>query len=258
MSNILELTGVSRSFGGLRVTNCVSLTVADQGIAGLIGPNGAGKTTLFNIISGFVSPDEGQIVFRGESIGGLAPHEINRRGIGRTFQDPRVYSELTVLDNVIVGLRLRGEHAWWAAIRDRKTTTEWRAAKELSEAILDEVGLLGQANVQARDLAFGQQRFLSIARALVSNPRLILMDEPTVGLDRAALERFLELIARLASSRNVVFFMVEHNMDVIMSIASNITLLVQGSVAAAAAPQDLRTNSKMIEAYLGVADADAG
>jgi ABC-type branched-subunit amino acid transport system ATPase component len=236
----------------------VTLSVEDTGIVGLIGPNGAGKTTLFNLISGIIPPDEGSIVFEGRPIHGLAPHVISRRGLGRTFQDPRVYAELSVLDNVIVGLRLRGEAPLWAALRDRRTRAEWGRAREIAESMLNDVGLFVHAQDRAGDLSFGQQRFLSIARSLVSNPRLVLMDEPTVGLDKAAIDTLLRLLERLVSQRSVVLLVVEHNMDVIMSLASKIALLVQGRLAAVETPQDLRSHASMIEAYLGVDDAAAG
>jgi ABC-type branched-subunit amino acid transport system ATPase component len=255
MDPILAVEGISYSFGGLRAVADVSFTAAEGEITSLIGPNGAGKTTIFNLISHFFIPETGRIRFRGEAIDDLKPFAIARRGIGRTFQDPRVFPETTVLENVMVGIRQRGERPGWALLRGRGINREWRAAHERAEAMLETVGLADRARDFARDLSFGEQRFLSIARTLVGNPYLILMDEPTVGLDKSALGKLLDLMARLASRDGKALLVIEHNMDVVMAVSTKIILLVQGEVAASGAPQEIRAHRSMAEAYLGTTHA---
>ncbi len=257
MQTLLTVDGISKSFGGLRAVNGVSFTVEEQAITSLIGPNGAGKTTVFNVVSGFLPTDTGRIDFRGRAIQALKPFEIARCGIGRTFQDPRVFPEMSVLNNVIVGLRQRGEHAHWALLQGGRMVAERKAAVRRAEEILATVGLLARARDAARDLSFGEQRFLSIARALVSDPHLILMDEPTVGLDKGSLARLLELMQRLSRLPQKAILVIEHNMDVVMTVSKKVILLVQGAVVASGAPDEIKANKSMNEAYLGQPHAAA-
>jgi branched-chain amino acid transport system ATP-binding protein len=251
METLLKVEGIAKSFGGLRAVNDVSFAVEDQGITSLIGPNGAGKTTVFNIISGFLPTDSGRIEFRGRAIHALKPFGIARRGIGRTFQDPRVFPEMSVLNNVVVGLRQRGDHPPWALLDGGRMVAERKRALERAEKMLETVGLLGRARDEARDLSFGEQRFLSIARTLVSDPHLILMDEPTVGLDKGSLERLLALMQRLCRAPSRAILVIEHNMDVVMTVSKKVALLVQGSVVASGSPDEIKKNRSMNEAYLG-------
>jgi ABC-type branched-subunit amino acid transport system ATPase component len=251
MATILGVDGISRSFGGLRAVDRASFSVEEQRITSLIGPNGAGKTTIFNMISGFVPAQSGEIRFRGEPIHQLKPFEIARRGVGRTFQDPRVFPEMTVLDNVVVGLRQRGERPLWSLLRGPRIGAERREVRRRAEEILATVGLLDRAGHLARDLSFGEQRFLSIARTLVGDPHLILMDEPTVGLDQTALAKLLDLMSRIARDPRKALLVIEHNMDVVMSVSNTIVLLVQGGVVASGTPEEIRGHRGMIEAYLG-------
>jgi len=258
METVLRVDGISKSFGGLRAVSAVSFTVEERSITSLIGPNGAGKTTIFNMISGFLPAETGEIEFRGRPIHALKPFEIALRGIGRTFQDPRVFPEMTVLNNVVVGLRQRGERAGWALLRGPRTAAERRAAQRRAEEILATVGLLERAQERARDLSFGEQRFLSIARTLVSDPYLILMDEPTVGLDKPALAKLLDLMRRLSQDPNRALLVIEHNMDVVMTVSRKIVLLVQGGVVATGTPDEIKKNKSMVEAYLGRPHVAAG
>jgi branched-chain amino acid transport system ATP-binding protein len=251
MSPILDVQGISQSFGGLRAVDNASFTANDNEITSLIGPNGAGKTTIFNIISGFLPRESGTILFRGQPIDGLKPFERARSGIGRTFQDPRVFPDMTVLENVMVGIRLKGERPLWALVRGGAVNAEWRRARERSEAILATVGLIDRAKDLARDLSFGEQRFLSIARSLVGDPAIILMDEPTVGLDRNTFTKLLDLMTRLVQVERKALLVIEHNMDVVMSVSAKVVLLVQGTAVASGTPEEIKLNRSMVEAYLG-------
>ncbi|MFO0986306.1 MAG: ABC transporter ATP-binding protein [Alphaproteobacteria bacterium] len=257
MTTLLKVDGISKSFGGLRAVNGVSFTVEEQAITSLIGPNGAGKTTVFNVVSGFLPTDTGRIEFRGRPIHALRPFEVARRGVGRTFQDPRVFPEMSVLNNVVVGLRQRGDHPHWALFDGGRMVGQRKKAIERAERMLATVGLLERARDIARDLSFGEQRFLSIARTLVSDPHLILMDEPTVGLDKGSLERLLALMQRLSGVPERAILVIEHNMDVVMTVSKKVVLLVQGAVVASGTPDEIKQNKSMNEAYLGRADAVA-
>lgn len=251
MGAILQVEAISQRFGGLRAVDNASFTANDTEITSLIGPNGAGKTTIFNIISGFLPCESGTIVFRGQPIRALKPFEVARRGIGRTFQDPRVFPDMTVLENVVVGIRQKGERPLWALVRSGRVNAEWRRARERSEAILSTVGLIDRATDMARDLSFGEQRFLSIARSLVGDPEIIMMDEPTVGLDRGTVAKLLELMTRLVEVDRKALLVIEHNMDVVMSVSAKVVLLVQGAVVASGTPEEIRRNRSMVDAYLG-------
>ncbi len=258
MSNILQIERISHSFGGHRAVDEVSFTVEQGAITSLIGPNGAGKTTVFNLICGILATESGDMRFRGDSIHGLAPFRVARRGIGRTFQDPRVFPEMSVLDNMMVGMRQRGESPLWALWRGERVNREWRAVRERAEATLDAVGLLARVHDKARDLSFGEQRFLSIARSLMASPHLVMMDEPTVGLDQAALAKLTGLMNTLVAGQGATLLVIEHNMDVVMSISKKIVLLVGGKVVASDTPEEIRKHRNMVEAYLGRKHVAAG
>ena len=251
MEAILQVEEISQSFGGLRAVDNASFTANNTEITSLIGPNGAGKTTIFNIISGFLRCESGSILFRGQPIRELRPFEIVRRGLARTFQDPRVFPEMTVLENVMVGIRQKGERPLWALVRGSRVNAEWRRARERSEAMLSTVGLIDRAKDLARDLSFGEQRFLSIARSLVGDPAIIMMDEPTVGLDRGTSAKLLELMTHLVEVERKALLVIEHNMDVVMSVSAKVVLLVQGAVVASGSPEEIRRNRSMVDAYLG-------
>jgi branched-chain amino acid transport system ATP-binding protein len=249
---ILELSDISRHFGGLAAVDGVSFAVEPGTVTSLVGPNGAGKTTVFNLITGILSLTSGAIAFDGASIAGLPPHRIARRGLGRTFQDPRIFYEMTVLDHVLSGCALRGENPVYAMLRDPRTRAENRAAKAKALTLLDEIGLAARAHDKAQDLSFGEQRFLSIARTLAGDPRLVLLDEPTVGLDSDAIRELSRLVRRMAHDSGKTVLLVEHNLDVIFDLSDRIHLLVGGKLALSGAPAEIKQHPRMIEAYLGV------
>jgi ABC-type branched-subunit amino acid transport system ATPase component len=251
MTTLLGVEGISKRFGGLQAVDSTSFTVEPNTITSLIGPNGAGKTTVFNIISGFLKPDSGTIMFRGQPVAGLEPYEISQRGMARTFQDPRVFAQMSVLENVLVGLRQKGESPLWALLGGKEVDTQVKLARERAEHILATTGLIGRARERASALSFGEQRFLSIARTLISEPDIILLDEPTVGLDRASFGKLIELMMRLVSDVKKTILLIEHNMSVVMSISAKVILMVQGTVVASGSPQEIRSHRSMVEAYLG-------
>ncbi len=248
---VLSLSGVCHSFGGLRAVDHATFDVRPGGITSLIGPNGAGKTTVFNIISGVLGAHAGKIQFGGKSIENSTPHRVAELGIGRTFQAPRVFPEMSVLDNVMVGLRLRSEGLLNAILRGRAHAREVREARERSEELLAAFGLLPRAHEPAGRLSFGEQRFLSIARTVVSRPSLILMDEPTVGLDDDGLAKLNDLMRCLVSAYDATVLLIEHHMETVMSISQEVVLLVQGAVVIAGTPEEVRNSRAMLEAYLG-------
>jgi branched-chain amino acid transport system ATP-binding protein len=248
---ILEVVGIAHAFGGLRAVNDVSFTVPRGEVTSLIGPNGAGKTTIFNVICGILPAQSGTIKLEARNIENMKPYAIARRGIGRTFQAPRVFADMSVLDNVTVGIRQRGENVLGALIGGARVREERRRARERAEEVLAMVGLADRRFVRANNLSFGEQRFLSIARTLVANPPLFLMDEPTVGLDGAALEKLLDFIEKVVHQFETTILLIEHHMEVVMSISNHVVLLVQGTVVANGSPAAIRTDRNMIEAYLG-------
>ena len=252
METILSLKGVSLNFGGLHAVKKASFDVPKGRITSLIGPNGAGKTTIFNIICGILKPFEGEIDFCGVDIAGEQPHRVAHRGIGRTFQAPRTFGSMTVLENVMVGLRQKGENPAWALLRGKTMMDDWNEARRRSEAMLDEVGLLSRAYEPGHKLSFGEQRFLSIARTMVSRPALVLMDEPTVGLDTANLEVLSRMIKRIAKHNTSTVLLIEHNMEMVMSLSHRVTLMVHGTVVTSGDPGEVRGHRMMSEAYLGV------
>lgn len=255
MGALLEVEAVAKNFGGLRAVDGASFTAEARQITGLIGPNGAGKTTLFNLISGFLRPDSGTVRFRDHDIHRLPPHAIANGGIARTFQDPRIYPQMTVLENVMVGIRQRGESPPWALLRGRTVDAEWRAVRERSQGMLETVGLAERASDLARHLSFGEQRFLSIARSLVANPYLIMMDEPTVGLDGSALTKLLNLLNVLVTRDQKAVLIIEHNMDAVMTVSAKVVLMVQGCVVVSGTPDEIRQDRTMMDAYLGTRHA---
>ena len=252
MTALLSVQGVTKVFGGLTAVDSVNLEIADRSITSLIGPNGAGKTTLFNCLTGLHRPDSGEISFLGRSLVGLRPDEITGRGVARTYQNIRLFSRMTALENVLVGqhLRLRASH-WSAVLRTPRHKAEERAARDFGRELLAFVGLGGHEEVVSTNLPYGEQRLLEVARALGSRPSLLLLDEPAAGMNPRETERMMELVHRLRDEKGVTVFLIEHDMKVVMSISENVTVLDYGKKIAEGPPEEVRSNNRVIEAYLG-------
>jgi branched-chain amino acid transport system ATP-binding protein len=234
---LLELSGVTKQFGGLVANKDISFAVQEGEIVGLIGPNGAGKTTLFEQIAGTYPPTSGRITFRGQSVVGLRPDQVNRLGIGRTFQKVRPFLGMSVLENAMV-----------AAMQH---VPDPAAARRDALAYLDFVGLADKAGTDARGLSIGERKRLEMARAMATRPGLLLLDEVTGGVDQRAIPTLLALIARLRSAQGLTLVVIEHNMRVIMSISDRIVALHLGQVIANGPPAEVVKERKVIEAYLG-------
>ena len=248
---MLEVENVVRSFGALRAVDGVSLRVRQASITGLIGPNGAGKTTLFNAIAGVLPPQSGVIRLEGRRIDGLRPDQVFHRGLGRTFQIPRPLGTLTVLENLLLApLAQSGERFWNNWLRPRRVRAEEAAHRERAREVLDFVGLGGLAQRAARVLSGGQQKLLELARVLMVEPRIILLDEPAAGVSPALLETLLERVAAL-HRRGVTFLLIEHNMDVVMQLCDPVIVMAQGKVVMQGTPQQVRADARVIDAYLG-------
>ena len=248
---MLELENVVRTFGALRAVDGVSLHVGKGSITGLIGPNGAGKTTLFNTIAGANKPDAGTIRLNDARIDGLRPDQVFHRGLGRTFQIPRPLGTLTVLENMLlVPVNQCGETFWNTWLRRGRIRAEDAANLEKAREVIDFVGLSHLANQQALVLSGGQQKLLELARILMVDPSIILLDEPAAGVNPVLLESLVERIQEL-HQRGVTFLLIEHNMDVVMRLCNPVIVMAQGRVVMQGTPDAVRTDSRVIDAYLG-------
>ncbi len=248
----LDVRGLTRRFGGLLAVSEVDLVIPPRGIVGLIGPNGAGKTTFFNLVTGLLRPDGGEILLGGASVVGRRPHEIVGRGIGRTFQSIRLFQNMTVLDNVLVGehCRLRSSVAG-AVFRPPSVVVEETRARARAREMLAFVGLRDKDGELAKNLAYGDQRRLEIARALATEPVLLLLDEPTAGMNPRETDTLTELIGLLREELGLAVLLIEHHMEVVMAISDRITVLDYGTRIAEGTPGEIRRDAKVIEAYLG-------
>ena len=250
--SILELRNVTKSFGGVRAVDGVSLGFEQGRITGLIGPNGAGKTTLFNLVSGFLQPDAGIIQCRGKVINRQPPWRIARTGVGRLFQDVRLFQRMTALDNIMTAFQRQAGENPLATVFGRWVVTRQERERSLKATeLLQFVGLAGKADDLAEDLSYGQQKLLSIARLLAADADVLLLDEPTAGVNPSMVSVLLEVIRQLAQSGKTVIF-IEHNMNVVVEIADWLFFLDDGQVTDFGAPQDVLGNPEVRKAYIGV------
>ncbi|NES86128.1 MAG: ABC transporter ATP-binding protein [Moorea sp. SIO2B7] len=249
--SLLSATGMHKSFGGIRAVNNAQIKVPQGSITGLIGPNGAGKTTLFNLLSNFISPDKGEVIFDGKPVHHLQPHQIAQQGFVRTFQVARVLSRLSVLENMLLAAQNQtGENFFKVWFQQGQVRKQERENKARAMSILESVGLAEKAQDYAGALSGGQRKLLEIARALMSDPKLILLDEPAAGVNPTLINQICEHIVNW-NQEGLSFLIIEHNMDVIMSLCDRVWVLAEGSNLADGTPEEIQNNPAVLEAYLG-------
>jgi branched-chain amino acid transport system ATP-binding protein len=255
--SILQLENVSRQFGGLIAVDGVTLDVPGNGITAIIGPNGAGKTTLFNLISGFVAPSSGRVLFRSHNITGLPPEAVAKLGLVRTFQLVQLFENLTVLENVKVGRHLHTHGGLLSALMPVRAARAEAEVERKSRALLEQAGLAQQHDLLAGVLPYGRKRLLEIARALAAEPKLLLLDEPAAGLNRGETASLGSLLRAIAAS-GIAVLLIEHDMSLVMNIADRVAVLDFGKLIAQGAPSEVQQNADVIAAYLGAPVAAHG
>ena len=252
METLLDVQNLGISFGGLRAVNNFSINIGKEQLYGLIGPNGAGKTTIFNLLTGVYKPDSGKIILDGNDLTGKSTIEINKSGIARTFQNIRLFSQLTVLDNVKTGLHNNHHYSTLDSIlrlpRYHKVEKEMN---DIAMELLEVFGLKDDANVQAQNLPYGQQRKLEIARALATNPKLLLLDEPAAGMNPNETEELMDMIKFVRDHFHMTILLIEHDMKLVSGICEQLTVLNFGEVLAQGDTSDVLNNPQVIKAYLG-------
>ncbi len=251
---LLAASGLCKNFGGIQAVNDAEIQVTQGSITGLIGPNGAGKTTLFNLLSNFIRSDKGKVVFDGEPIHHLQSHQIAQQGLVRTFQVARALSKLSVLENMLLAAQKQtGEKFWAMQFQPHVVAREEKELREKAMFLLESVGLAAKAQDYAGGLSGGQRKLLEIGRALMTDPKLILLDEPAAGVNPTLIREICDRIVAW-NQNGMTFLIIEHNMDVIMSLCDRVWVLAEGQNLAMGSPEEIQTNSQVLEAYLGTSE----
>lgn len=249
---LLEVQNLGIRFGGLKAVSNFNIEINRGELMGLIGPNGAGKTTIFNLLTGVYAPTEGQIIFNGENISGLAPYKVTRKGISRTFQNIRLFKELSVLDNVKIAYHTLAKNSIFSSVF--RLPSHFRNEKEMEEKATEFLKIFGLDHLKdekAKNLPYGGQRRLEIARALAADPQLLLLDEPAAGMNPQETKDLMELIAFIREKFDLTILLIEHDMKLVMGICERIFVVDHGQLIAHGSPEEIRTHPKVIEAYLG-------
>ena len=248
---ILEVKNVGKRFGGLKALNEVNLSVEENTVHAIIGPNGAGKSTLLNVLVGKLVPDTGSVTFQGQSLLGRSPHEINQLGVSRVFQTPEIFSDLDVMENVMIPCFAKRDGAF--ALRAIRSVANETDMREKAEQMLIDVNMIDKRHMNAASMSRGDKRRLEMAMCLVQDPKLLLLDEPTAGMARADTNNTIDLLKEIKEKRDITMAIIEHDMHVVFSMAERITVLAQGTPLVEDTPDNIKGHPKVREAYLGEA-----